>query len=201
MASACGVDRPNLELHAKTSLRTHSLVDPWNNALRSTVEAFAAVLGGADHLTVMPWDRIIEGGESLGERLAVTTQLVLREEAALHEVADAAHGSWYFENLEAQFCDGAWEGFRNLERSGGWNEALQSGEVSAMVQESVVDRQRRVFSGDRPVVGLTHFPRIEENLEQAERILSEVREGTEGDPLPLMREAEASERRRIKGKP
>ncbi len=197
MAVACGVKQPDVEIHARTSLRTHSLVDPWNNALRSTVEAFAAILGGVDHLTVMPWDRILEGGEALGERLAVTTQWVLREEASLHEVADAAGGSWYFENLGAQFCRRAWNGFCDIERSGGWWEALRSGRSQALMHQSVEDRRRRTLAGERPVVGLTHFPKAEEDLERTERILGEIGNSNEKDVAPLRREAEAAEKRRV----
>lgn len=107
-----------LRIHAETSTRMMSALDPHMNILRATLAVFGAALGGADSICVLPYS-IIQGlPNAHARRMARNTQLILSEETQLWRVADAASGSGYVESLTSELCKKAWSIFREIERTG-----------------------------------------------------------------------------------
>ena len=101
--------------------------DPWVNVLRSTLAAFGASVGGADSITVLPYDTVLGLPERLGRRLARNTQILLADESNVGRVTDPGGGSWYLESLTDQVADAVWARFQEVERAGGAVQALADG--------------------------------------------------------------------------
>lgn len=155
MAQACGAPAiPPPFLHALTSPRTHSRRDPHANLLRATVQAAAAVTGGADALCVQAFDAESDQPSALGRRLARTLQLVLQHEAGLGAIADPAGGSPHVEDRTRALAQAAWDSFRGIERGGGLRRALQDGSLRAQLDREWEARRARIASGEDAVVGV-----------------------------------------------
>jgi len=145
----------SLWIHASSSQRTWTRHAPWVNLLRGTVGSFAAALGGADSVATAAFDGLCgpEGAEAdglgrgseLGRRLALNTQLILREEAGLDRTLDPAGGSHYVEALTEALARAAWQRFRELEGSGGLVANLCAGSV----QRSIAASARSPVPGSR----------------------------------------------------
>ena len=93
--------------------------DPWVNVLRSTLAAFGASVGGADSITVLPYDTVLGLPERFGRRLARNTQILLADESNVGRVTDPGGGSWYLESLTDQVADAVWARFQEVEAAGG----------------------------------------------------------------------------------
>ena len=149
-------------LYVATSRRMYSSLDPWVNLLRATTAAFAAAVGGADGITVLPFDEPSGTGLStpgpLGRRIARNTQLLLAEESSLHRVADPAGGSWYVESLTDQIARAAWAEFQALEAAGGVTALLGSGELADRLANLTAERQRAIARRRRSLTGVNQFP-------------------------------------------
>ncbi len=161
---ACGVPAPRRRspLYVRTSRRMYSSLDPWVNLLRATTAAFAAAVGGADGITVLPFDEpygeeVTDAGP-LGRRIARNTQLLLSEESSLHRVADPAGGSWYVESLTDQIAQAAWREFQGLEAAGGITALLASGELADRLANLTAERQRAIARRRRSLTGVNQFP-------------------------------------------
>ncbi|MDY7094790.1 MAG: methylmalonyl-CoA mutase family protein, partial [Acidobacteriota bacterium] len=151
-----------IELHAQTSWRELSLLDPQVNLVRGTTAGFAAAAGGADSLTILPYDAAAGGAPSArAERLALNTQLILREESYLDRVEDAAGGSWYLEQLTDDLARAAWALFQEVEAAGGMAECLRGGRVEARLEEAAGQRHKAVATRRKPLVGASEFATAE----------------------------------------
>lgn len=160
---ASGVEEPARfsPTFATTSARMISAVDPWVNMLRVTTAAFAAGTGGADGVTVTPFDRMIGQPGDLGRRIARNTQIILQDESSLGRIADPLAGSWYGEELTDELAKAGWERFREIEREGGALAALRSGLITTTLagladeREDDLDHRRRVMTGvnEFPLLG------------------------------------------------
>ena len=113
--------------HAVTSSVMTTQRDPWVNLLRTTVACFAAGVGGADVVTVQPFDAALGLPDAFSRRIARNTQSLLVEEGHLARVLDPAGGSWYVESLTDALARAAWDWFTEIERAGGLAAALDSG--------------------------------------------------------------------------
>lgn len=190
VAEASGADMEDRapRQHAMTSAAMLSRWDPWVNMLRSTVAAFAAGTGGADSVTVRPFDSALGRPDEFGRRTARNLQLVLLEESGLARAIDPAGGSWYVEDLTERLAAEAWERFRDLEADGGMAAALTSGRVAADAEACWAERAGRLATRREPVTGVSEFPDIDE-------VLLERPPGptSAAGPLPLRRRAEPFE--------
>lgn len=164
MAGACGIDcavaAPALTV--RTLGRIMSRRDPWVNLLRVTSAGFAAVLGGADSLTTLPFD--VAAGEpgELGRRMARNTQLLLGEESGVGRVVDPAGGSWYVETLTEQIAAEAWDLFRVIEGAGGLPGVLVDGTLPTRIAAVRDERLAAVARRGMPLTGVSEFPDIAE---------------------------------------
>ncbi len=151
-------------LVARTSDRMLAAIDPWSNMLRATTAGFAAAVGGADGLTVTPFDaQVVDtlgaaAPSGLGHRIARNTQLVLQEESGLRRVADPAGGSWYVESLTDAFARAAWEQIQAIEADGGAVVALREGRWAADIAALAEHRADTLARRRREMTGVNVFP-------------------------------------------
>ena len=164
-------------LHAVTSTAMMSRYDPWVNLLRTTVACFAAGVGGADAITVLPYDHVAGGGTELGRRLARNTQSILALESHLSRVVDPAGGSWYVERFTKQLADAAWTWFREIEAAGGFRAAVESGLVAERIDAVWMTRRHDVDVRRVPLTGVTEFPNVDEPVPPADTTESVQRDG------------------------
>ncbi len=160
----CGVPAEHHRslLHVRTSARTATVHDRGVNALRGTVETFAAILGGADTISTAPYDEALGLPRPFSRKVAANTQLILREESFLDAVADPAGGSWYVEALTEQLAEAGWKVFQNIEKVGGMAQALQQGRVRDLVREVSSQRKKLLANRRQPITGTSEFPDLGE---------------------------------------
>jgi methylmalonyl-CoA mutase len=157
---AFGVDESarRLHLHARTGLWNKTLFDPYVNMLRTTTEAFSAVVGGCDSLHVSPFDEIIRESGPFSRRIARNTHAILAEECGMKQVLDPSGGSWAVETLTDDMAREAWKAFQKIEAGGGILASLEKGTlqeaVSAVRSEKLKSIQRR----KDVIVGTNAYP-------------------------------------------
>jgi methylmalonyl-CoA mutase len=187
--SGASVEARGQRQHAVTSSVMTTKHDPWVNLLRTTVACFAAGVGGADAVTVQPFDAALGLPDSFSRRIARNTQNLLVEEGHLARVLDPAGGSWYVESLTDALAQAAWDWFTEIERAGGLAAALDSGLVRDRIATAWEDRSRRLAHRTDAITGVSEFPNLAEKLPSREPA-TEVRP-TGG--LPRVRAAQAFE--------
>ncbi|WP_018656127.1 methylmalonyl-CoA mutase subunit beta [Actinomadura flavalba] len=186
VAQVCGAaDGTAARLHAVTSAAMMTRRDPWVNMLRTTVAAFAAGTGGADAVTVTPFDARLGLPDAFSRRIARNTQTLLLEESSLARVMDPAGGSWYVESLTDALAHAAWDRFTAIERAGGLPAALESGLIAGWHAEVWERRRRDLATRRAPLTGVSEFPHLTETL--PERSPAPARAG---GGLPVVRYAQ-----------
>ncbi|MCW5806756.1 MAG: methylmalonyl-CoA mutase, partial [Deltaproteobacteria bacterium] len=172
---ASGVEHTGLgAIHAVCSSRTVAQRDPWVNMLRVTTQVFAAALGGAQLVTPLAFDAAFAEPSELGRRVARNTALVLREESGLGRVLDAGGGSYYLEARTAALADEAWSRFQAIERGGGIVELLRTGGLKARLDAAWAARAAAIAKRKEPVLGVSEFPNLREQLPGEPRALPGV---------------------------
>lgn len=150
-------DSQKLALHVRTSRWNKTTYDPYNNLLRTTVEAFAGVLGGCDSMQVGAFDEILRQPNDFSQRVARNTQLVLQKECNLTQVVDPAGGSWYIEVLTSELANRAWALFQEVEKLGGMEAALRAGFPQKAVAATATDRIKGVTRRRDSIVGINQY--------------------------------------------
>lgn len=150
--------------HVVTSRPMMSKYDPWVNMLRTTVAAFAAGVGGADAVTVLPFDTPLGEPDAFGRRIARNTSSLLLAEAHVAAVADPAGGAHAVERLTDDLAVAAWAELGRIEEAGGVLAALADGSLRARIDEVAARRQREIATRSRPLTGLSEFPNLGEEL-------------------------------------
>lgn len=156
-ASGDAAAADSLVVNAVTSPRMMAVKDPHTNLLRTTCAAAAAIIGGADAITVLPFTERI-GGSALARRLARNTAIILTEEADLARVIDPAAGSFALEALSEALAQESWALFQEIEREGGLGASLIAGKLQARIAESGRARRARIAGGEIELVGVTKYP-------------------------------------------
>ncbi len=166
VAQQCGVtsDAAGQWQHAVSSWSMLTRRDPWNNILRATLACFSAGVGGADAITVAPFDAAIGQPDRLARRVARNVHALLVEESHVARVIDPAGGSWYVEDLTEQLAVKAWAWFQEIERSGGLRAALAAGLVAGRLAASRDERRDALARRREAVTGVSEFPLIGETL-------------------------------------
>jgi methylmalonyl-CoA mutase len=159
VAEVSGADVPQVQ-HAVTSSAMMTRRDPWVNMLRTTVATLAAGLGGADSVTVQPFDAAIGLPDEFARRIARNTQNLLLEESHLGEVIDPAAGSWYVEKLTDELAAAAWSWFQEIERAGGFFAAREL--VASRIAATWAARSARIADRSDPITGVSEFPNLAE---------------------------------------
>ena len=182
-ASGVPVERRVMRLHAATSDAMLTRRDPHVNMLRATVACFAAGVGGADAVTVAPFDSAVGLPDDFARRVARNTQSLLIEESHLARVIDPAGGSFYVESLTRDLYRAGWEFFRSLERAGGLAEAIEHGELRAAVDRVWERRRHDLATRTAPLTGLSEFPNLDETPLVRDPDLTRLRPAPEGFPV------------------
>lgn len=176
--------------HAITAPRMFSLHDPWVNVLRSTLATFGASVGGADAITVLPYDTAAGLPTPFSRRLARNTQLLLSDESNVAKVTDPAGGSWYLESLTEEVAQRAWAVVQEIEAVGGMTRALGSGEVARRLAEAEAAQGEALAHRTAQLTGVSMFPILDETpTERRARAVVTVGEGA----LPIHRDADVFE--------
>ncbi|MFE5186438.1 methylmalonyl-CoA mutase family protein [Streptomyces sp. NPDC056628] len=148
--------------HAVTSPVMMTRRDPWVNMLRTTVATLAAGVGGADSVTVLPFDHALGLPDAFARRIARNTSTILIEESHLARVIDPAGGSWYVERLTDELAHAGWEFFQQIEQAGGQAAALRSGRLRDDLAATWEARTGKLAKRREPVTGVSEFPYLAE---------------------------------------
>jgi methylmalonyl-CoA mutase len=191
-----------MDIHCVTSKWNKTLYDPYVNLLRTQTEAMSAILGGADSLTVEPFDIVFRHPDEFSERIARNQQLILKEEAYFNKVADPAGGSYYIENLTSLIAKNAWKLFIEIEDQGGFLSCLKSGWIQRKLLESASGRKSDIASGKEILLGTNKFPDINEKapseIDLTRVFKSQVFESDlQVEPIKFFRGSEDYERLRL----
>ena len=146
-----------LRTHCQTSGVSLTGQDPYNNIIRTAVEALAAVLGGTQSLHTNAFDEALALPTEFSARIARNTQLILREEAGLTKVVDPLAGSYYLERLTASLCAEARSLIDEVEEMGGMTRAVIAGMPKLRIEEAAARRQARVDRGEDVIVGVNRY--------------------------------------------
>ena len=169
IAEAYGVEssRAKIRIRSASSEWNMTLYDPHVNMLRGTTQAMSSILGGADVITVLPFDYPNGKGTLFSNRIARNVQIILREEAYFDQVADPASGSYYIESLTDSLADKAWKLFCEIESMGGFRKVFPTGWIQDKVEASCKKRTDRAASGQGRILGTNAYPNFHElNLRQ-----------------------------------
>jgi len=166
-----------LRTHCQTSGVSLTEQDPYNNVMRTTIEAMAAMLGGTQSLHTNALDEAIALPTDFSARIARNTQIVIQEETGMCNVVDPLGGSYYIEALTQQLVDAAQEIIDRVEAEGGMAKAVGAGWPKAMIETAAAARQARVDRGEDVIVGVNKYRLASEDLlETLEVDNSKVRE-------------------------
>ena len=182
---ASGIPPRPINIHAETAWRMMTKRDPSVNMLRATMVTFAASVGGADSLSVLPYTLPLGLPDELARRIARNTQTILMEETNLWRVTDPAAGSGAYETLTDELCERAWALFQEIEAAGGMAQHLTSGAFQKTVAATRTAQERAVAHRKAPITGTSEFPNLSEmpettlNIAKPDpRIPPETRGGT-----------------------
>ena len=143
---------------AKTSYWNKTVYDAHSNMLRATTEAMSAALGGADAITVQPFDEITSDNSEFSSRMARNIQHLLREESYLDRVPDPGAGSYYIEVLTEEIANASWKTFQELEEKGGIVACVKEGVVQAQIAASQAEKKKLVSTRQTTIVGVNNYP-------------------------------------------
>lgn len=152
-----------LRTHSQTSGWSLTEQDPYNNVVRTTIEAMAAVFGGTQSLHTNALDEAIALPTAFSSRLARNTQLVIQEETHICNVVDPWAGSYMMEKLTQDMADKAWSIIEEIEKMGGMTKAVESGWAKMQVETCAAETQAQIDSGKQVIVGVNKYKLAEED--------------------------------------
>jgi methylmalonyl-CoA mutase len=151
-----------LRTHCQTSGVSLTAKDPYNNVMRTTIEAMAAVLGGTQSLHTNAFDEALALPTDNSARIARNTQLVIQEETGITKVVDPLAGSFYVESLTHSMVEEARKLIDEVEALGGMTKAVESGMPKLRIEEAAALRQARIDRGEEVIVGVNKYQLAEE---------------------------------------
>jgi len=153
-----------LRTHCQTSGWSLTEQDPYNNVVRTTVEAMAAIFGGTQSLHTNSFDEAIALPSATSSRIARNTQLILQEETHISNVIDPWAGSYLMESLTQEMADKAWEIILEVDALGGMTKAVESGWAKLKIEAAAAEKQAKIDSGADVIVGVNKYQLPEEDL-------------------------------------
>ena len=151
-----------LRTHCQTSGVSLTSKDPYNNIMRTTIEAMSAVLGGTQSLHTNAFDEALGLPTEFAARIARNTQLVIQEEAGVTNVVDPLAGSYYIESLTAELVEAAMLLINEVEEMGGMTKAVETGLPKLRIEEAAALQQARVDRAEQVIVGVNKYQLAEE---------------------------------------
>jgi methylmalonyl-CoA mutase len=146
-----------LRTHCQTSGWSLTEQDPYNNVVRTTIEAMAAVFGGTQSLHTNSFDEAIALPTEFSARIARNTQLIIQEETHIPNVIDPWAGSYMMERLTQDMADAAWTIIEEVEALGGMTKAVDSGWAKLKIEAAAAEKQARIDSGKDVIVGVNKY--------------------------------------------
>jgi len=165
-----------LRTHVQTSGWSLTQQDPYNNIIRTTLEALAAALGGTQSLHTNSFDEAVSLPTPLSARVARNTQIILQEESQICHVVDPLGGSYYVEALTASIIREAWKIIIEIEELGGMARAIETGMPKLRIEESAARRQARIDQGRDVIVGVNKYKVKDESPIDVLEVSSTVRD-------------------------
>ncbi len=167
-----------LRTHCQTSGWSLTEQDPYNNVVRTTIEAMAAVFGGTQSLHTNALDEAIALPTEFSSRIARNTQLIIQEETHITNVIDPWAGSYMMEKLTQDMADAAWKIIEEVEAMGGMTKAVDSGWAKLKIEAAAADKQARIDSGKDVIVGVNKYKlKTEDAIESLSIDNVKVRDG------------------------
>lgn len=161
--SGVAADARGQRQHAVTSRPMMSAYDPYVNMLRTTIATFAAGVGGAEAVTVLPFDEPLGLPEQFSRRIARNQSALLISESHVAKVFDPAGGSYAVEKLTDELARSAWDHFGHVDGAGGIVALINSGALAGRIANIVDAREAQIAVRARPITGLTEFPNLHED--------------------------------------
>ncbi|MCW7492422.1 methylmalonyl-CoA mutase subunit beta [Leptospira sp. 2 VSF19] len=161
---------------ARTSNFQFTAYDPYVNMLRGTTTAMSAVMGGADFVSVLPFDSEYSAQQELGKRIARNSQLLLRYESFLDKVEDPAAGSYYLEVLTKKLAESAWSQFQDIEKEGGFEEGLKKGTIQKEINTRAEKKRNALATKKDILLGTNQYPLPSERHPELKNSLEETKE-------------------------
>ncbi len=152
-----------LRTHSQTSGWSLTEQDPYNNVVRTTIEAMAAVFGGTQSLHTNSFDEAIALPTEFSSRIARNTQLIIQEETHITNVIDPWAGSYMMESLTQEMADKAWAIIDDVEAMGGMTKAVDSGWAKLKIEAAAAEKQARIDSGKDVIVGVNKYKLAKED--------------------------------------
>lgn len=146
-----------LRTHSQTSGWSLTEQDPYNNVIRTTIEAMAAVFGGTQSLHTNALDEAVALPTEFSARIARNTQIIIQEETGIPHVIDPWGGSYMMESLTQDLADKAWELIEEIEANGGMAKAIEQGIPKLRIEESAAKKQARIDRGEDVIVGVNKY--------------------------------------------
>ena len=179
-----------LRTHCQTSGWSLTEQDPYNNVVRTTIEAMAAVFGGTQSLHTNSFDEAIALPTDFSARIARNTQLMIQEETHICNVIDPWAGSYLMEKLTQDMADAAWAIIEEVEAMGGMTKAVESGWAKLRIEQCAAEKQARIDRGEDVIVGVNKY-----RLETEDPIVTREIDNTAVREAQLKRLAEVRARR------
>lgn len=151
-----------MTIHARTGTWNKTVLDPYVNMLRTTLESFAGAVGGCDSMHIAPFDEVIRESDEFSRRIARNTHIILQKECNLAQLIDPAGGSWYIESLTDQVASKAWALFQEVEKQGGIAAALQAGFPQSEVAKTAAERAKGLATRKDVLVGTNMYANMKE---------------------------------------
>ncbi|GAA5317180.1 MAG: methylmalonyl-CoA mutase [Candidatus Pelagadaptatus aseana] len=146
-----------LRTHSQTSGWSLTEQDPYNNVIRTTIEAMASVFGGTQSLHTNALDEAVALPTEFSARIARNTQIIIQEETGITKVVDPWGGSYMMESLTQDIADKAWELIEEIEENGGMAKAIEAGLPKLRIEESAAKKQARIDRGEDVIVGVNKY--------------------------------------------
>lgn len=163
-----------LQAHCQTNGSTLTTQDPFNNVARTTIEAMAAVFGGAQSLHTTALDEMVDFPSDTSARIARNTQLFLQQETHITKTVDPWAGSYQVEKRTEEIANKAWELFKEIEDLGGITKAIEKGVLKMHIEEAVAKKQARIENGKDVIVGANAYQLKQEDTLQTLKVDKEA---------------------------
>ncbi len=151
-------------IHSTTSMQNMSVLDSHVNMLRAATESMSAVIGGADSISVKPFDSIFKKDNSFSNRIARNIQIILKEEAYFDRIVDPAAGSYYIENLTDSIAAGAWKIFLDVEKEGGYSKSFIKGTIQKEIETAAAKHLNDIATRRKVLLGVNQYPGVNEKI-------------------------------------
>ncbi|MFZ4398569.1 MAG: methylmalonyl-CoA mutase family protein [Bacteroidales bacterium] len=151
-------------IHNTTSIWNKTVYDPYVNMLRTTTEAMSAAIGGADSITILPFDEAFKETDDFSTRVARNQQIILKEESYLDKIVDPSAGSYYIENLTNAIASHSWNLFKKVEEMGGFAEAIKLEFIQTEIEKTAQIRDLELSARKTTLLGTNQYPNPTETM-------------------------------------